>query len=364
MRSLVPPNIENLMPYIPGKPIEETERELGISNIIKLASNENSLGPSKKAIKAARKALQSVHLYPDANGFYLKEKLAKIHKVSPDQIVLGNGSNDIIDLMVRVFCIPGDEVITSKMSFIMYYISSQAQNCVLKLIDMKNYRYDLDGIRSAITEKTKIIFIANPNNPTGTYLTKDELYTFIKSIPKDIVLGLDEAYYEYVVAEDYPFDTIKLIKKRPNTVVMRTFSKIYGLAGLRIGYGITDAKLADYINRVRQPFNTSSVAQAAAIAALSDKSHVRKSREMVREGMKYIEAELKSLGFDVVPSQANFLLIDLHRDATELYDKLLRKGVIVRPMKGFGIPNCIRVTIGTMEENRRFISALKESINE
>ncbi len=362
MRRLVSENIESLKPYTPGKPIEETERELGITNIIKLASNENSLGPSKKAIKAVKKALTKVHIYPDANGYYLKEKIAKIHNVSTDQIVLGNGSNDIIDLMVRVFCVPGEEVITSKMSFIMYYISSQAQNCILKLTEMKNYTFDLQAIKDSITEKTKMIFIANPNNPTGTYITKKELKNFLKSIPEDIVVGLDEAYYEYVVAKDYPFDNIEYIKDRPNTVVMRTFSKIYGLAGLRIGYGITDKRLADYMNRVRQPFNTSLVAQEAAIAALDDKAHVRKSRKMVREGMEFLIPELEKLGLTVIPSQANFLLIDLHRDATELYEKILREGVIVRPMKGFNMPSGIRVTIGTMEENQRFLEALKKSI--
>lgn len=363
MKNLVSPNIESLKPYTPGKPIEETERELGISNIIKLASNENPLGPSRKAIKAARKALNKVHLYPDANGYYLKEKLAKIHNIKPEQIVLGNGSNDIIDLMVRVFCTPGEEVITSKMSFIMYYISAQAQNCKLTTVDMKNYTFDLDAIKASITEDTKIIFIANPNNPTGTYINREDLLNFIQTIPPHIIVGLDEAYYEYVVAKDYPFDTISYIKERPNTVVMRTFSKIFGLAGLRIGYGITDARLADYMNRVRQPFNTSLIAQEAAIAALDDKAHIRRSRKLVREGMDFLTAELERLGLTVVPSQTNFLLIDLHKPATELYEKILRLGVIVRPMTGFNMPTGIRVTIGTMEENRRLLDAIKNSLN-
>lgn len=362
MRRLVSENIETLMPYTPGKPIEETERELGITNIIKLASNENSLGPSKKALKAIKKALKNLHLYPDANCYYLKEKLAKFHNVHPDQLILGNGSNDIIDLSVRTFCSPGDEVITSEMSFIMFYISAQAQNCVQKIVKMKNYTFDLDAIKAEITDRTKMIYIANPNNPTGTYVTKNELDNFLRSIPEDIVVGIDEAYYEYVVAKDYPFDTIKYIKDRPNTIIMRTFSKIYGLAGIRIGYGITDAKLANYINRVRQPFNISTLAQVAAMAALDDKAHVRKSRKMNREGMEYLTKELTALGFTVIPSQANFLLIDLHKDATELYEKVLRLGVIVRPMKGFNMPTGIRVTIGTMEENKRFIDALKQSL--
>ncbi|MGC8928812.1 MAG: histidinol-phosphate transaminase [Myxococcota bacterium] len=362
MRRLVSENIETLRPYTPGKPIEETERELGITNIIKLASNENSLGPSKKAIRAIRNALKNLHLYPDANCYYLKEKLAEYHKISPDQLILGNGSNDIIDLSVRTFCSPGDEVITSEMSFIMFYISAQAQNCVQKIVKMKNYTFDLDAIKAEITDKTKMIYIANPNNPTGTYNTKKEMDRFIKGIPEDIVVGIDEAYYEYVTARDYPFNTIDYIKDRPSTIIMRTFSKIYGLAGVRIGYGITDAKLANYMNRVRQPFNISTLAQVAAIAALDDKAHIRKTRKMNREGMDYLTKELTSLGFTVIPSQTNFLLIDLHKDATELYEKILRLGVIVRPMKGFNMPTGIRVTVGTMEENKRFIEALKESL--
>ncbi len=362
MKRLVSENIETLRPYTPGKPIEETERELGITNIIKLASNENSLGPSKKALKAIKNALKNLHLYPDANCYYLKEKLAEFHNIHPDQLILGNGSNDIIDLSVRTFCSPGDEVITSEMSFIMFYISAQAQNCVQKIVKMKNYTFDLDAIKAEITDRTKMIYIANPNNPTGTYNTKKEIDRFIKSIPEDIVLGIDEAYYEYVTARDYPFDMIGYIKERPNTIVMRTFSKIYGLAGVRIGYGITDAKLANYMNRVRQPFNISTLAQVAAMAALDDKAHVRKSRKMNREGMEYLTKELTTLGFTVIPSQANFLLIDLHKDATELYEKVLRLGVIVRPMKGFNMPTGIRVTVGTMEENKRFIDALKQSL--
>jgi len=361
-RRLVSENIETLMPYTPGKPIEETERELGISNIIKLASNENSLGPSKKAIRAIKNALKNLHLYPDANCYYLKEKLARFHNISPEQLILGNGSNDIIDLSVRTFCLPGDEVITSEMSFIMFYISAQAQNCVQKIIKMKDYTYDLDGIKAAITDKTKMIYIANPNNPTGTYVNKDSLDNFIREIPEDIILAIDEAYYEYVTAKDFPFDTISYIKDRPNTIVMRTFSKIYGLAGIRFGYGITDARLADYMNRVRQPFNISTLAQVASIAALDDRSHIRKTRKMNKEGMEFLTKELTALGFKVIPSQTNFLLIDLQRDATELYEKVLRLGVIIRPMKGFGMPTGVRITIGTMEENQRLIEALKKSL--
>lgn len=362
MRELVPPNIQTLKPYTPGKPIEETERELGITNIIKLASNENSLGPSKKAVQAAINALSNIQLYPDANGYYLKEKLSGFLGVGTDQIVLGNGSNDIIDLMVRVFCVPGDEVVTSQMSFIMYYISTQAQNCRVTAVPMKDYRFDLEGMLSKVTDQTKNVYIANPNNPTGTYLNEKELYGFIGRISDDIILGLDEAYYEYAEAPDYPYNTLKLIKDRPNTIIMRTFSKIYGLAGLRIAYGITSPRLANYMNRVRQPFNTNSVAMAAAMAALDDKEHVELTRKTNREGMGFLTGELTSLGMTVIPSQANFLLIDLHRDASDVYDKVLRQGVIVRPMKGFNMPSGIRVTVGTMPENRRFIEAFKKSL--
>lgn len=354
--------IENLTPYPPGKPIEELERELGVTDSIKIASNENPLGPSKKAKEVLHGAIDGLNRYPDGSNFYLKEKLAKKLVVKEDMLVFGNGSNEIIELLIRTFCDKGDEVIMGKPSFAVYPIISKASGAVPIEVPLKeNFDYDLDGIINAITDKTKLIFIANPNNPTGTSINKNDFESFIKKLPTNIILCMDEAYVEYVKTKDFP-DSIPYILQGLPIVSLRTFSKIYGLAGLRIGYMIADEKITNYINRVRQPFNVNSLAQIAALAALDDDAHVEESRRVNEQGMEFLFKELELLGCVCVESEANFFLIKVG-EGTRIYEELLKRGVIVRAMKGFGLDEYIRITVGTKEENERFLKDFKEVLN-
>ncbi len=360
----VPEHIRRLVPYVPGKPIEELERELGIKDSIKIASNENPLGPSPLALEAIKNALSNLNRYPDGNGTYLKEKLSQKLGVTPEMIILGNGSNEVLELLVATFMTPEDEAIMSEHAFVVYSLAVDSRGLKKIVCSPKeNFGHDLDKMAKVINERTRIIFIANPNNPTGTYVNKDELEEFLNQVPERVMVVLDEAYFEYVEREDYP-DAVELVKAgRKNVVAVRTFSKIYGLAGLRIGYGIADPEIVGYVNRVRQPFNTNSLAQVAATAALDDVEHIERSRKNNREGMKYLEEEFKRLGIEYIPSVANFILFKSPIDAQELYQKLLRKGVIVRPMGGYKLPQWLRATIGTPEENTRFIKTLEEVLS-
>ncbi|MBI5887111.1 MAG: histidinol-phosphate transaminase [Deltaproteobacteria bacterium] len=367
LKITVSSGIESLVPYPPGKPIEELERELGITGSIKLASNENPLGPSKKAVAAVSSALNNLHRYPDGSGFYLKEKLSSRLNVPTDMIILGNGSNEIIELLIRTFLRPGDETVMADPSFAVYPLVTKAAGGSSILVPLdKGFRHDLPAMAKAITEKTRIVFIANPNNPTGTVVSKDEFRAFMKDVPDEVIVCVDEAYCEFVRRADFP-ETIEYVRNglkglSPYPVVaLRTFSKIYGLAGLRCGYGVADARMINYMDRVRQPFNVNSLALAAALAALDDGEHLKATLENNKNGLDYLFNELKSFGFEVLPTEANFFLIKVG-DGKSVYNGLLKKGVIVRPMASYGLPEYIRVTVGLPEENRRFIKAFKEII--
>jgi histidinol-phosphate aminotransferase len=350
----ISPDIAGIIPYSPGKPIEELERELGITGSIKLASNENPRGPSPKALAVLSETAKSLHRYPDGGGHYLRQALADRWKVTPDHIVLGNGSDEVITLLTRAFLEPGDEAVMADPSFIVYKIDVTAAHAVSVLVPLKHHRHDLPAMASTVTAKTRMAFVCNPNNPTGTYVTATEVAAFMQAIPPDMIVVFDEAYYEYVTAGDYP-DTLALLKAGRNVVLLRTFSKIYGLAGLRIGYGLTTPEIVQHLNRIRPPFNTNSLAQKAALAALSDEEHMRESRRVNTEGMAYLSDRLAAMGLPVVPSQANFVYFDVKQDGRSVFDALLRRGVIVRHLGG----PYLRVTVGLPQENQRFIEALQ-----
>jgi histidinol-phosphate aminotransferase len=352
-----------LHPYQPGKPIEELEREYGVSNIIKLASNENPLGPSPKALEAMRGELEDVWLYPDGNGFELKQKLATKHGVGMNQITLGNGSSDVLEFIVRVFVSPEHEVLFSEHSFALYPILTQAVGGRAVAAPAKAWGHDLEAMQARITERTRVIFIANPNNPTGTWLGGAELEAFIQAVPEHVLVVVDEAYFDYAIdpatgAADYP-DTSAWVARYPNLMVARTFSKSYGLAGLRVGYAVSHPQVADLMNRVRPPFNVNSVALAAAAAALDDAEHLRRSVQLNAEGLVQLTDGFKSMGLDYIPSVGNFISVDVGRPAAPLYEALLHEAVIVRPVANYGMPNYLRVTVGTREENARFLQALQ-----
>ncbi len=358
------PGVLGLRPYQPGKPIEELEREYGVTDIIKLASNENPLGPSPKALEVMRSELQHVWLYPDGNGFELKQKLAARHEVAMSQITLGNGSSDVLEFALRVFVGSGDEVLFSEHSFALYPILTQAVGGTAVVAPAKNWGNDLEALKARISDKTRVIFIANPNNPTGTWLGGGELEAFVQAVPSEILVVIDEAYFDYAIepatgADDYP-DTARWVARYPNLMVARTFSKSYGLAGLRVGYAVSHPQVADLMNRVRPPFNVNSVALAAAAAALDDDEHLKRSVKLNAEGLKQLVEGFNTLGLDYIPSVGNFISVDVGRSAAPLYEALLREGVIVRPVANYGMPNHLRVTVGTQEENERFLSALEK----
>jgi histidinol-phosphate aminotransferase len=348
-------NIKNITPYVPGKPIEELERELGISGSIKLASNENPLGPSPKAIAAVKKAVEGLNRYPDGSGFYLSQALAKKYGVDLPQIILGNGSNELIELVVRTFVQPGDEIISADPSFVVYKMIAQAACGANVIVPCKDMCHDLDAMAERITQKTRIIFIANPNNPTGTMNTRAEMDRFMDRVPDHVVVAVDEAYFEYVTHAEYP-DSLDYLKEGRNILALRTFSKIYGLAGLRIGYGITKPELAEFMNKVRQPFNTNSLAQIGALAALADRKHVEKSIAINNEGKQYLYQSFQQLGVSYIPTETNFILFETALDGKDVYTALLKQGVIIRPMGG----KRLRVTIGLPEENKRFVGELEK----
>ncbi len=346
-----------IRPYPPGKPIEEVERELG-RPAIKLASNENPLGPSPKALEAMRKFLDRVYLYPDGNGYYLRRKLAELRGLEMDQIILGAGSTDLIELVAKTFLAPGDEAITSESAFYIYRLAIEEMGASLVQTPMRDATFDLDAIARAVTRRTKVIYLGNPNNPTGTMFTAQELDRFLETLPARIIVVLDEAYYEYVQRPDYSH-SLDYVREGRNVLVLRTFSKVYGMAGLRLGYGMGHSELIEALNRIRSPFNANSVAQVAGLAALDDREHVARSVGNNAREMKFLTEELTVAGVRYVPSVGNFLLIDTGRDCEEDFVRLLHEGVIVRPMKLYAFPTSLRVTVGTHEENERFLEALR-----
>ena len=355
---LLPPNIKRIRPYVPGKPVEELERERGIS-AIKMASNENPLGPSPVALEGIRQHLAETHRYPIGDGFYLRRKLAERLGVSMEEIILGSGSTDIIELVARTFLTSADDVITSRHSFIMYTLAVQEMNSLMIYVPLKGDTYDLDAILDSLTPRTKVVFLANPNNPTGTMVKAVEIDRFLERLPSQIIVVLDEAYYEYVEDPEYSH-SLDYVRQKKHVIVLRTFSKIYGLAGLRIGYGIAHADFITCLNKVRSPFNTTRVAQAAALAALTDEEHVRRSIDSNKQGYEYLTDELNRLGVRFVPSVTNFVLVDVHRNCLEVYQGLLERGVIIRHLKSNGFATALRVTVGSEQDNVRFISALEE----
>lgn len=351
--------VRDLRPYQPGKPIEELERELGIANAIKLASNENLLGPSPLALAAIRESADQVALYPDANGFALKRALAKRLQITEASITLGNGSNDLLDLVARAFVGPGDEVIYSQYAFLVYALVTKAVGGRAVVTDAVDWGHNLEAMAEAVSPQTKLIFIANPNNPTGTYVTQDQLIRFLDSVPRRVVIVLDEAYFEYVLESDYP-NGLTFLDRYENLVVTRTFSKAYGLAGLRVGYAVASAGITDFLNRVRQPFNVGNVAQAAALASLDDMEHIDRSRDLNRHGRNRLCSAFDRLGITCIPSIANFIAVELGEDTLRIYQDLLRRGIIVRPIDNYDMPNHLRITIGRDRDNEQLIGAIQE----
>ncbi|MFA5339313.1 MAG: histidinol-phosphate transaminase [Candidatus Omnitrophota bacterium] len=358
MSRLAKKGVMNIEPYQPGKPIDEVKRELLLEEVYKLASNENSLGPSPKAVAAITKALKSLNRYPDGNCFYLKTKLAKKLKVKPENITFGNGSDELIAVIVQAFMNEDENAVIADPTFLEYRLITEAYGREVKVVPCVNLKYDLDGMRKAIDGKTKLVFIANPDNPTGTYISDKQITRFLENIPDNVIAVMDEAYYDFVDAKDYP-DTMRHLKDK-NLIILRTFSKAYGLAGLRVGYALANAELIECMNRIRQPFNVNSLAQVAAQAAIDDADHLKKTRETVLKGKKFICSALDKMGVAYVPSQTNFVLVDVKRDSWEFFQKLLRYGVIVRDMKPYKLESYIRVTIGTDKENKKFLEAFKK----
>jgi histidinol-phosphate aminotransferase len=362
------PGIADLRPYIPGKPIEELERELGLVGTIKLASNENPLGPSPLARDVMRKVAADTHLYPDDSGYRLRHVIAERCGVSADGVTLGAGSSDVIDMVARVFLTPGVNAVFSRHSFAMYQIYTQASGAAAKIADAHApdhakmpYGHDLRAMAALIDAQTRVVFIANPNNPTGTWLSRSELEWFLQRVPGDVVVVLDEAYTEYVDAAEFP-DGVAWLRHYPNLVITRTFSKMYGLAGLRIGYGISTPELAAVIQRVRHPFNANLIALAAAEAALQDEAYVREARAVNEQGMEQLSSAFGSLGLNYIPSVANFIAVDLGREAAQVNEGLLRRGIITRPIANYSLPNHLRISIGIEAHNSRFLEALRREL--
>src|SRR5947199_1712014 len=352
------PQLRDLAVYQPGKPIEETARELGCepSEIIKLASNENPLGPSPKAIKAMYDAIENAHLYPDGGAFYLRNAIAKKLNVTPDHIILGNGSNEIIELLAHAFLERGDAIVTSEHAFVAYKIIARVFGAETIEAPSRDYSHDLDAMLDAVTGRTELIFIANPNNPTGTLLSANAIERFLLRVPSQVVVVFDEAYYEFV---DRMPDTLRYVRDGQNVVALRTFSKIHGLASLRVGYGIARPALIEVMHKTRQPFNVSGIGQFGALAALADEEHQRETKRMVDEGRVFFEKEFGTMKLPFVPSAANFVLVKVG-DGLAVFRALLQHKVIVRAMKGYNLPQWVRITIGTMDQNQKCITALRQ----
>ena len=356
-RDLANAHIKNLTPYQPGKPIEEVEREMGLTDVIKLASNENPLGPSPLAMQAALNALQNSHIYPDGGCYQIKHKLSAFLNVTPEQLTIGNGSENILEIITKAYLKTGDSAILSQHAFLTILLLIKAAGATPISVPAMNFGHDAKKMASAIDANTRMIFIVNPNNPTGTYLTSDELIPLLNSIPPHILVVMDEAYHEYMDHADYP-DTAKLLTQYPNLIITRTFSKAYGLAGLRLGYAISSPDIADILNRARLPFNVNSIAAAAASAALSDQEHVIKSIKLNKEGKLQLEESFNKWKISFTSSAGNFVTIDVKRNGPEVYHTLLQQGIIVRPLVPYEMPSHLRVTIGTLAHNERFLTAL------
>ncbi len=356
------PGVQQLIPYKPGKPIEELERELGLTQIIKLASNENPLGPGEKALAAIQACLPQLGLYPDGTGYNLKLALAGKYRVDVSQITLGNGSNEILELVARAFLSPGLEVIFSQHAFAVYPIVTQAVGATAVVAPALNYGHDLDAMRQRVSDKTRVVFIANPNNPTGTLLAQAEVEAFLQSLPESCICVLDEAYFEFVMKTE-AIDSIDWLKTYPNLIITRTFSKAYGLAGLRIGYSLSSPEMADILNRVRQPFNINMLALVGAEAALMDDEHLQRTLAINTEGMQQLTEGFNTLGLEWIASAGNFVAVDLKQPGQPIYEALLGKGVIVRPVANYEMPNHLRISIGTQVENQVFLEALTDILN-
>lgn len=354
------PGVQKLSPYVPGKPVDELARELNLDpvGIVKLASNENPLGPSPKALEAIRAELAELTRYPDGNGFELKSKLAERCGVSIAQVTLGNGSNDILDLVARAWLAPGLNAVFSQYAFAVYPIATQAVGAQGKVVPAKEHGHDLEAMLAAIDDNTRVVFVANPNNPTGTWFGPDALERFLARVPEHVLVVLDEAYIEYAEGDELP-DGLDYLARYANLLVSRTFSKAYGLASLRVGYALSSPQVADVLNRVRAPFNVNSLALVAACAALDDADYLAASRRVNDEGMAQLETGLRKLGLQWIPSKGNFIAVDFARDAAPINQALLKAGVIVRPVAGYGMPTYLRVSIGTEQENARFLEALE-----
>lgn len=363
MKLKVASHISSLVPYPPGKPIEELEREYGISGSIKLASNENAWGPSPRAVSAIKDGLRNLHRYPDGSCYYLAQSLAAKIGIEPEEIVFGNGSNEIIGLLITAFLQPGEEVITSHPTFLMYQKLVQVQGGVNRVIELENMHHDLKSILNTVTPKTRLIFLDNPNNPTGTIIGREDFAAFMEQLPEDVLVVLDEAYVDFV-APELRIDVLSYMREGRPVAALRTFSKAYGLSGLRLGYGIMAAEIAGYLNRVRQPFNVNSLAQIGGVAALADDEHYQMTLDKSREGIDWLSREVAKLGCRPMETHTNFFLIDVHGDGKKLYEHLLHQGVIVRPMQAYGYPDFIRITVGRQAENQRFIKALAHSMKE
>jgi len=355
---LANPQLRDLAVYEPGKPIEETASKLGVDpdSIIKLASNENPLGPSPKAIEAMHATLENVQLYPDGGSFYLREALAVRLGFTPENIILGNGSNEVIEFLGHAFLHRGDDVITSEYAFIAYKLIATLFGACTIETRSPDYQQDLEAILETITPKTRVIFIANPNNPTGALISQDKIDKFMSRLPENIIVVFDEAYFEFL---DSPPDTLQYVREGKNIVVLRTFSKIHGLAGLRIGYGVARPDLIAVLEKTRQPFNVNSIAHAGALAALKDEAHQHETKRVVDQGRAYLEEQFAAMKLHFVPGAANFIMVNVD-DATGVFQKLLAKKIIVRPLKGYQLPEWVRISVGTMEQNKQCIAALKE----
>lgn len=354
----VPPHIQRLRPYVPGKPIEEVEREYGLTDVVKLASNENPLGPSPRVSGAIQAALKGLPLYPDGSCYALVQALARHWEVAPENLVLGNGSDEIIHYLGLAFLRPGDELLTGDPSFVRYESAAVLNEAEFVVTPLREHRFDLDAMAERLSARTRLAFIANPNNPTGTMVGRRAVERFLERCPEETIVVLDEAYYEYVDDPDYPH-SLDYLREGRNVVILRTFSKIYALAALRVGYGIARPEIIQALHQVREPFNVNSLAQAAALASLQDPDQVLRSRAANTEGREYLYGEFQRLGLPYVETQANFVLVDVRRPCRPVFEGLLRRGVIVRTGDIFGLPTFLRVTIGTMRDNQRFVRDLE-----
>lgn len=351
--------LQSLQPYPPGKPVEEVQREFGLNDIIKLASNENPYGPSPKALEAIAAEARDLHLYPESGAHYLRQKLAERLEVPADHLLFGNGSDEVVAMLAMAYLEPGTNIVCSDLAFIRYEMGATSMGAETKHVPMKDWRHDVDGLASAVDENTRFLFLANPDNPVGSAVTAAEIDRLVEKVPPHTMIVFDEAYYEYARDwADYP-DSVRLQRSHPNIIVLRTFSKAYGLAGLRIGYGIAAPEIWDAVDRIRAPFNVNRMAQGAAIAALDDSEHLRRTIEGNAAGREYLYRELEKLDIPYVPSMANFILMDLKRPALPVYESLLRRGVIVRPMAMYRLPNHLRVSVGLPRENEIYIESLR-----